>query len=51
VWALPRLTAGDLWRDPSFVLCWLARVTSLAGSAVTLTVLPILVFRMTGSAA
>ncbi len=39
-----------LWRDRSFVLFWLARAVSIAGTAITTVVLPILVFRLTGSA-
>lgn len=41
---------SSLWRDPSFVLYWLATATSVAGSAITAVVLPILVFQLTGSA-
>jgi MFS family permease len=44
---LPEL---PLWRDRSFVLFWLARAVSIAGTAITTVVLPILVFRLTGSA-
>ncbi|MCU0494486.1 MAG: MFS transporter, partial [Chloroflexaceae bacterium] len=41
----------SLWRDHNFVLFWLARTVSLAGSAITTVALPILVFQLTGSAA
>jgi MFS family permease len=40
----------SLWQDKSFVLFWAARVVSLIGSMVTLVVLPILVYRLSGSA-
>lgn len=45
-----QLDANSLWRDRSFTLFWLARTISLAGSAITAVVLPILVFQLTGSA-
>lgn len=41
---------NSLWQDQAFVLFWLARTISLVGAAITLVVLPILVFRITGSA-
>jgi MFS family permease len=41
---------SSLWRDRSFVLYWFATATSVAGSAITAVVLPILVFQLTGSA-
>lgn len=42
---------GDgLWRDGAFRLFWLARTVSVAGTAVTLVALPLLVLRLTGSA-
>lgn len=40
----------SLWQDQAFVLFWLARAVSLIGSMVTMVVLPILVFRLSGSA-
>jgi len=40
-----------LWRDHSFVLFWCGRIVSGAGTMITGVVLPILVFRLTGSAA
>lgn len=38
-----------MWRTPAFLWLWAARSVSLTGSAVTLVVLPILVFQRTGS--
>ncbi len=38
-----------VWRNRSFRLLWAARTVSLTGSAVTLVVLPVLVFQRTGS--
>src|SRR5579859_1125067 len=46
----PSRVAGSLWRDRDFGLFWAGRMISLAGSAVTTVVLPILVYRLTGSA-
>jgi len=43
-------TPGGLWRDRSFHLLFAGYVISWAGSAITLVVLPILVFQLTGSA-
>lgn len=45
-----QIPANSLWRDRSFVLFWLARNVSILGSTITTVVLPILVFRLTGSA-
>lgn len=45
-----QIPANSLWRDRSFVLFWLARNVSVLGSTITTVVLPILVFRLTGSA-
>lgn len=45
-----QIAADSLWRDRPFMLFWLARTISLAGSAITAVVLPILVFQLTGSA-
>ncbi len=42
--------SASLWRDQSFLLFWLGRAISLLGSAITSVVLPILVYRLTGSA-
>jgi MFS family permease len=44
-------STDSLWRDRSFVLFWLARTVSISGSAITLVVLPILIFQLTSSAA
>jgi MFS family permease len=40
----------SLWRDRAFALFWTARTISLIGTAITGVVLPILLFRLTGSA-
>jgi Transmembrane secretion effector len=40
---------ASVWRTPAFLWLWAARSVSLTGSAVTLVVLPILVFQRTGS--
>ncbi|MCX6043658.1 MAG: MFS transporter [Chloroflexi bacterium] len=40
----------NLWHNRSFVLFWLGRTVSLAGSAITGVVLPILIYQLTGSA-
>ena len=45
-----QIPANSLWRDRSFVLFWLARNVSILGSTITTVVLPIIVFRLTGSA-
>lgn len=39
-----------LWRDRVFLLFWSGRVVTLLGTAITKVVLPILVYRLTGSA-
>ncbi|MBA3823063.1 MAG: MFS transporter [Ktedonobacterales bacterium] len=39
-----------LWADRAFRIYWLARAISISGSTITLVVLPILVFQVTGSA-
>ena len=44
------IPANSLWRVRAFVLFWLARNVSLLGSTITTVVLPIMVFRLTGSA-
>ncbi len=44
------MNGAGLWRDRPFVLYWLARTVSVAGSALTYVVLPILVYQLTGSA-
>lgn len=41
---------STLWRDTSYVLYWLGRTISIAGSTITGVVMPILVFQLTGSA-
>jgi MFS family permease len=43
------LSPDSLWRDRAFLVFWLARMISIAGSTITTVVLPILVFRLTGS--
>lgn len=45
-----QIPANSLWRDRSFVLFWLGRNVSILGSTITAVVLPIVVFRLTGSA-
>ncbi|CAN5848794.1 hypothetical protein BH10CHL1_BH10CHL1_09280 [soil metagenome] len=40
----------NLWHNRPFVLFWLGRTVSLAGSAITGVVLPILIYQLTGSA-
>jgi predicted MFS family arabinose efflux permease len=40
-----------LWRNPAFVVFWSARTISFAGTGITMVVLPVLVFRLTGSPA
>jgi hypothetical protein len=40
----------SLWRDRWFVLFWLTDVVSTSGSILTSVVLPILIFRLSGSA-
>ncbi|HLW02568.1 MAG TPA: MFS transporter [Ktedonobacterales bacterium] len=42
--------AGSLWRDRAFLLFWSGRAVTLLGTAITKVVLPILVYRLTGSA-
>lgn len=44
-----RLSSESVWRDRAFVLFWLAQTVSGTGTAVTSVVLPILIFRQTGS--
>lgn len=41
---------GSLWQDRAFLLFWSGRAVSLLGTAITNVVLPILVYRLTGSA-
>lgn len=40
-----------LWRNPAFVVFWSARTISFAGTGITTIVLPVLVYRLTGSPA
>jgi MFS family permease len=40
----------NLWHNRAFVLFWLGRTISLAGTAITSVVLPILIYQLTGSA-
>jgi predicted MFS family arabinose efflux permease len=40
-----------LFRNRSFVVFWLARTTSFAGTGITMVVLPVLAYRLTGSPA
>lgn len=44
-------TRRSLWRDPAFGWFWLGGTASVLGSQVTLVVLPVLVYQLTGSAA
>lgn len=46
----PHDRADGLLRDPVFRLWWVGRTITVAGSALTQAVLPILVFQLTGSA-
>jgi predicted MFS family arabinose efflux permease len=38
-----------LWRNPGFVVLWSAHTISFVGTGITMIVLPVLVFRLTGS--
>lgn len=49
-WVDHLLAADSLWRDRAFLLFWLGRIISVAGSILTSVVLPILIFQLTGSA-
>lgn len=49
-WVDSLLAPDSLWRDRAFLLFWLGRLISVAGSILTSVVLPILVFQLTGSA-
>jgi len=40
-----------LWRNQAFVVFWSARTISFAGTGITMVVLPVLVYGMTGSPA
>jgi len=40
-----------LWRNPAFMVFWSARTISFTGTGITMIVLPVLVFRLTGSPA
>lgn len=40
-----------LWRNPAFVVFWSARTISFVGTGITTVVLPVLVYRLTGSPA
>lgn len=40
-----------LWRDSAFVVFWSARTISAAGTGITMVVMPVLVYRLTGSPA
>ena len=44
------MTSESLWRDPDFVRYWASRAVSMLGSAITYVALPVLVYRLTGSA-
>lgn len=44
------LQVRKLWHNRDFCLFWLADAVSLAGTLITTVALPILVFRLTGSA-
>lgn len=41
---------SSLWHNRPFTLFWLGRTISLAGTAITTVVLPILIYQLTGSA-
>lgn len=45
-----RLGTGAVWHDGAFMLFWLARTVSGAGTAITTVVLPLHVYELTGSA-
>jgi hypothetical protein len=40
-----------LWRNPAFVVFLSARTVSFAGTGITVIVLPVFVYRLTGSPA
>jgi hypothetical protein len=40
---------NSLWRDRTFLLFWSGRAISILGSTISVVVLPILVFTLTGS--
>ena len=40
-----------LWRNPAFVVLWSARTISYVGTGITVVVLPVLVYSLTGSPA
>ncbi|MGO9782692.1 MAG: MFS transporter [Streptosporangiaceae bacterium] len=40
-----------LWSNPAFVVLWLARTISYVGTGITVVVLPVLVYTLTGSPA
>lgn len=44
------MTSESLWRDLDFVRYWASRAVSMLGSAITYVALPVLVYRLTGSA-
>ncbi|WP_029210238.1 MFS transporter [Arsenicicoccus bolidensis] len=44
------MTSESLWRGPDFVRYWASRAVSMLGSAITYVALPVLVYRLTGSA-
>ncbi|HEX8936262.1 MAG TPA: MFS transporter [Pseudonocardiaceae bacterium] len=46
----PAQHAQSVWRDGPFQLFWTGQTISSAGSQVTLVVLPVLIFQLTGSA-
>jgi hypothetical protein len=45
------MASTRLYANPAFVVFWSARTISFAGTGITGIVLPVLVYRMTGSAA
>ena len=45
------MSSGRLHRNPAFVQYWSARTISFAGTGITVVVLPVLVYRITGSPA
>ncbi|CAN5147344.1 hypothetical protein BH20ACT22_BH20ACT22_12630 [soil metagenome] len=46
---VPTCKRDALWRDGAFLCFWGARTVSMAGTAVTMVLLPILIFQLTGS--
>lgn len=49
--AVQETAAPKLWRNSGFMVFWSARTISYAGTGVTMVVLPVLAYRLTGSPA